>query len=261
MYSLDFADPPSLTFNSTKIGSASSDSPQTLTLSNIGNVALSLPVPLAGDNPSIATDFTLNSSGGTACPLVSATSPTAGTLAAGASCQLPISFEPTTAAVLTGSLVLTDNNLNATAPSYTTQNITLSGTGIGKITPAVSVTPSLSSITTAQALTVTVAVSGGNGNPTPTGSVTLASGSYSSATTTLSGGSAQINVPAGLSSTGNDVLTVTYTPDSSSSSIYNSATGSSSVAVTAAGVPASRSAVLQSQSRPVQQQRIPPPSP
>jgi len=237
VYSLDFVDSPSLTFNSTNIGSTSSDSPQTITLSNIGYAALSLPVPLAGDNPSIATNFTLNSSGGTACPLVSTTSSTAGALAAGASCQLSISFEPTAAGALTGSLVLTDSNLNATGPGYTTQSITLNGTGIGKITPAVSVTPSLSSITTAQALTVTAVVSGGNGNPTPTGSVTLTSGSYSSAASTLNGGSAQINVPAGSLSPGNDVLTVTYTPDSSSSSIYNSATGSSSVAVTAAVSP------------------------
>ena len=36
--------------------------------------------------------------------------------------------------------------------------------------PTVTVTPSLSSITAAQALTVTVAVSGGSGNPVPTGS-------------------------------------------------------------------------------------------
>jgi hypothetical protein len=40
------------------------------------------------------------------------------------------------------------------------------------------VTPSASSITTAQALTVTVAVSGGTGNPTATGSVTLSGGGY-----------------------------------------------------------------------------------
>ena len=46
------------------------------------------------------------------------------------------------------------------------------------------------------ALTVTVAVSGGNSNPTPTGSVALTGGGYTSAATTLSSGSATINVPA-----------------------------------------------------------------
>jgi C1A family cysteine protease/phosphodiesterase/alkaline phosphatase D-like protein len=57
-----------------------------------------------------------------------------------------------------------------------------------KITPAVTVSPSSSSITMSQGLTVTVAVSGGTGNATPTGSVTLSSGTYSSAATTLASG-------------------------------------------------------------------------
>jgi hypothetical protein len=95
------------------------------------------------------------------------------------------------------------------------------------ITPTVTVTPSASSITTAQALTVTVAVSGGSGNPVPTGSVTLTSGSYTSTTATLAGGSATINVAAGALAVGSDTLTVSYTPDAASSSTYNSATGTS----------------------------------
>jgi hypothetical protein len=41
-------------------------------------------------------------------------------------------------------------------------------------------------------LSVTVVVSGGSGNPVPTGTVTLSGGGYSSAATTLSGGSASI---------------------------------------------------------------------
>jgi subtilase family serine protease len=100
-------------------------------------------------------------------------------------------------------------------------------------TPTVKVTPSLSSITTTQALTVTAAVSGPTGSPTPTGSVILTSGSYSSAAATLSSGSATISVPAGSLAAGTDTLTVNYTPDSASSATYNSATGSSSVTVTA----------------------------
>jgi len=92
----------------------------------------------------------------------------------------------------------------------------------------VPVTPSASSITTAQPLTVTVAVSGGTGNPTPTGSVTLSGGGYTSAATTLNGASAMISIPAGSLTTGTDTLTVSHTPDSSSSSTYNTATGTSS---------------------------------
>jgi len=126
---LDYADPPSLSFASTTVGSISTDSPQTTTIENVGNAALSFPASSVGSNPSIAADFTLDSSGTSACPLISADSATPGVLAAGASCQLPISFFPTKAGALSGSLVLTDNDLNASAPVFTAQSIMLSGTG------------------------------------------------------------------------------------------------------------------------------------
>jgi predicted membrane protein len=100
-------------------------------------------------------------------------------------------------------------------------------------TPTVTVTPSTSSVTTTQGLMVTITVSGGTSNPTPTGSVTLGSGSYSSTATTLSGGSATINIPAGSLAIGSDTLMVNYSPDSSSSSTYNSATGTSSAVMVA----------------------------
>jgi hypothetical protein len=99
--------------------------------------------------------------------------------------------------------------------------------------PTVKVTPSASSITTAQALTVTVAVNGTSGSPIPTGSVTLTSGAYTSEETTLSSGSATIDVPAGSLATGTDTLTATYTPDSNSSSTYDSSMGTNSVTVMA----------------------------
>lgn len=95
--------------------------------------------------------------------------------------------------------------------------------------PTVTVTPSSSSITTTQTLSVTVTVSG---TPTPTGTVTLSGGGYTSAATTLSSGSATINIPANSLSAGTDTLTAGYTPDSTSSSTYSSATGSTSVTVT-----------------------------
>jgi sugar lactone lactonase YvrE len=126
---LDLADAPSLTFASTAVGSTSSDSPQTITVENIGNAALTFPVLSAGNNPSIAAGFTFNSTAPSACPLVAAGSQTAGTLAAGTSCQLPVSFTPTTVGTLSGSLALTDSNLNAAAPGYSVQNISLSGAG------------------------------------------------------------------------------------------------------------------------------------
>ncbi|MGA9127135.1 MAG: hypothetical protein WB425_03255 [Terracidiphilus sp.] len=133
---LDFADPPSLTFASTAVGSTSADSPQTVTVENVGNAPLTFPIPLTGNNPSIATNFSLNDNGASACPVIGSGFSEPGTLEAGASCLLPISFTPTTAGTLSGSLVLTDNNLNAAAPGYATQSILLSGAGT-RATPTI----------------------------------------------------------------------------------------------------------------------------
>jgi len=103
---------------------------------------------------------------------------------------------------------------------------------VGVATPAVTVVPSFSNISTTQALSVAVSVSGGVGSPTATGSVTLSAGSYTSAATPLSGGSATINIPAGTLGAGSYTFKATYTPDAGSSSIYASASGTASAAVT-----------------------------
>jgi sugar lactone lactonase YvrE len=157
----DFWDPPSLSFATTPWGSTSSDSPQRVTVENIGNAALSFPVPISGNNPSMATNFTLNSSLPFECPLVSAGSSTAGTLGAGDFCLLPISFAPTTEGSISGALVLTDNNLNATGPGYATQNIALSGKGT-QATPVITwATPAAITYGTALSATQLNASSGG----------------------------------------------------------------------------------------------------
>jgi hypothetical protein len=101
------------------------------------------------------------------------------------------------------------------------------------VTPAVLVSPSSSSITTAQALTVIVGVAGGSGNPTPTGSVILSSGSYSNQQS-LAAGSTTFSLAAGVLSVGIDVLSATYIPDASDASTYTNATQSASVIVTQA---------------------------
>jgi len=113
------AGPISLSFAPTAPGSMSSDSPQTVTLWNNGNTELKFPIPSSGKNPSISTNFTLDSSSATACPMTTSTALSAGTLSAGASCALPISFVPTMTGAINGSLVLTDNNLNATNATQT----------------------------------------------------------------------------------------------------------------------------------------------
>jgi CSLREA domain-containing protein len=154
-----------LNFASTGVGSTSADSPQTLTVGNIGNVALNLPAPATGYNPSIATGFTLGSYVGSDCPLVGSGA-SAGTLNPGAYCLLPVSFVPASAESYNGStLGITDNALNASAPNYTTQTITLNGTGTG-LAQSISFTLPGSAIYNGVNLTDTLsATGGGSGNP------------------------------------------------------------------------------------------------
>lgn len=101
-----------------------------------------------------------------------------------------------------------------------------------KTMPTVTVTPAMSSITTAQALSVVVAVRGNNGK-TPTGTVVLTSGGYTSAAVILAGGSAEISVPVGSLTLGNDILSVEYTPDLASFPLYEPASGAVTVVVSA----------------------------
>jgi hypothetical protein len=97
-------------------------------------------------------------------------------------------------------------------------------------TPTVTVTPASNSIAAAQSLAVTVTVTGSDG--VATGSVVLSGGGYTSAATTLVAGSVTLTIAAGSLATGSDMLSATYTPDSSSSSKYNSASGTSTLPVT-----------------------------
>jgi streptogramin lyase len=124
---LNFANPPILSFALTGVGKESSDSPQTVTLKNIGNAALSLPVPTSGTNPEIAGYFTLDST--TTCPQITSSS-SPGMLAADASCTLAVDFFPQISGTVDAGLALTDNNLNA---HYATQVIVLSG--VGEVAP------------------------------------------------------------------------------------------------------------------------------
>jgi hypothetical protein len=112
----------------------------------------------------------------------------------------------------------------------TSATVTLAGV----TAPAVTVTPSLPGISTAQALNVTITVSG---SPTPTGTVVLTGGGYTSAATALANGSATLAISAGSLAIGSDTLTASYTPDSSSSSTYNGAAGSSSAVTVTQATP------------------------
>jgi hypothetical protein len=195
-----------------------SSTPQSLTLSNIGNQPLTL-TSLAA-----ATDYPLQS-GGT-CTVTQ-------TLAPSTNCTLAFAFDPTEWGVLSETATLTDNNLNSTNAQ---QAIAFSGTGVGA-TPAQAVAPKVtvallpSSVNTTQGLAATITVSGGIGSPMAAGSVTLTGGGYTSAVTSLAGDAAQINIPAGTLALGAYSLTASYTPDASVASIYVATTGAAQVRV------------------------------
>ena len=139
-----------------------------------------------------------------------------------------------TISIPAGSLAAGTDTLEiAYTPDSTSSPIYLGATGshavtVEKVTPAVKLTLSASSITKAQSLSVTVAISGATGDPAATGTVTLKSGAYTSAATTLAAGKAAITVPAGELATGTDTLTATY----AGSTTYNTASGTTGVAVT-----------------------------
>jgi hypothetical protein len=148
-----------------------------------------------------------------------------------------ISGTSLTAQVLASDIATTgqlDVQVTTPAPGGGTSNyVTVFIEAPPLTTPTVTVTPSATGITTAQALTVTVAISAGSGKAIPTGSVTLSGGGYTSSATSLSNGSATINIPAGSLAIGADTLSAIYTPDSASSTTYNTAGGATSVTVTA----------------------------
>jgi sugar lactone lactonase YvrE len=119
------ASPPNLSFASTEVGRTSSDSPQAVTLQNIGNAPLIFPLPSAGKNPSVSTNFLWDSS--STCEQTGPSSFTAFSLAEGTTCTVAVDFAPTAVGTNSGSVALTDNSGNATNAA---QSIPLSGTGL-----------------------------------------------------------------------------------------------------------------------------------
>ena len=151
------------------------------------------------------------------------------TLAPRASCSAQITFTPS--AVGARNATLTVSSANA---SNSPVVIPLSGAGTTTLyTPNVIVLPNPGTATPSQSVTVTIFVNPPAGVPTtsagpimPTGSVILSGGGFSGSGKLLSGSTVTINIPAGVLALGNDLLTATYTPDSTSSVIYTTATGS-----------------------------------
>jgi sugar lactone lactonase YvrE len=152
---LNVSTPPSLSFASTNVGSVSTDSPQTVAVSNIGNAPLTFSL---SSDPAYPTDFPENTSGTSLCAPASP-------LTQGGSCNVSINFKPTTTGPFSEDVVLTDNNLNA---SNVTQSVAVSGTGTtGTLTPqTINFTQPTTPVTWASGLTIPLVATGGaSGNP------------------------------------------------------------------------------------------------
>jgi hypothetical protein len=222
MEKLDFADAPALVFpTSTLLGTKdATDGTMTATVNNSGNAPLTISgVAITGNSFQIDSNATTCSA--------------STTLAVGGSCTVGVFFEPDVVGAQTGTLTITDNALNA---NNATQTFQLSGTGFITPTtaqPTVTVTPAANSINTMQTLSVTITVAGKNPTPVPTGVVTLSTPTYNSATTTLTGGTATITIPAGALAAGSDTLTAIYAPDQAASTTYGDGAGFATVTVTA----------------------------
>lgn len=108
----------------------------------------------------------------------------------------------------------------------TVQLINSWSTATSPLSPTVSLTPSASTLNAGDSVQITVYVTGG-GSTTPAGTVTLISGAYSSAATTLSNGQAQFTIGSGYLVGGNDTVYANYSGDS----IYGSGSASTTLTV------------------------------
>ncbi len=196
---------PTLSFPTpTPVGATdSADDPQTATVQNIGNAALTFPLPSSGTNPSVSANFAWDDAAST-CTQTGAGSGAAFTLAAGASCTVAIDFAPTAVGAIQGSVSLTDNSLYV--PGNTTQAIPLNGEGI-PATPAITAWPTASPITYGQTLALSAL----------TGGTASIAGAFAWTTPTTAPGA------------GSQSESVTFTPTDSTD--YSAVTGTVTVTV------------------------------
>ena len=109
----DFADPPTLGFANTPMGSTSTDSPRTVLVENLGNGSLIF------SDLSYPPDFPQAAGDPGSCSNFHVLIPTQ-------ECDLPIDFTPLSKGTLRESVSITDNNLNVAG---TVQSVTVIGTG------------------------------------------------------------------------------------------------------------------------------------
>src|SRR5262249_21950883 len=148
---------PGLKFADTAVGTTSPDSPLAMTVANDGNAPLLLEIPSTGNNPNINSNFTLDSSNPADCPITTSAAASPRVLAPETVCLLSISSTPQVPGPNIGALTLTDNNLNAAAPSYASQSVTLNGT-IAAPAFTMSAVPSNLSVLQGQSVSSTITI-------------------------------------------------------------------------------------------------------
>lgn len=135
-----------LDFAATPIGFSSLDSPQTATVTNIGNAPLLFSVPASGLNPAISPNFGLSTS--STCPQLDISS-SSEALAPGSSCSLLLSFTPIQTGPISGTATIADNAMST--PPFM-QTVRLNAVGLpasaGRPDFSLSVTPSSQAIST-----------------------------------------------------------------------------------------------------------------
>lgn len=216
---------PTLNFATTTVGSTSTDSPQTETLLNIGNSALTFAVPPAGSNPNVSSNFIL--AAGSTCPQLSSTS-SPGTLGVAQGCTLALSFTPATASGgLDGTAIVTDNSLNV---SGSTQVVNLNG-----IANPVGTTTVLSDTTPIYGQTqIQATVAAVSGTAVPLGSVVFTVDGVAEPAVMLNNSGVAI-LPAPSLSVGSHTVQAVFTGNGGSSSGFNSSTATPLVFVVAQG--------------------------
>lgn len=194
----------SLSFPSTTVGSTASA--ESVTLSNPGNAPLNISgINLAGNNPA---DFAYTATCGS-------------TLAAGSNCSISVTFTPAAAANYSATLFVADNATGSP------QSVSVRGTGMAVLAPAVSLTPTTLSFaantgTTSSAQSVTLSNTG-TAALSITGISITGSGASDFSETNNCGGS--------LAASGSCSISVTFTPASATTfsatlSVADNASGS-----------------------------------
>lgn len=116
----------------------------------------------------------------------------------------------------------------------------LPGSGAGGVTvtgingvpsPPISASPSAGVIDFFEPVSVAITVAQFQGNSQPDGTVTIVSGSYTSAPSPLANSIANITIPGGSLPVGSDTLTAVYTPATAASATYGQAWGIATVTV------------------------------